>query len=370
MAHSNENFKSLSRSEKKEEIKRIKKERKTLRKDLRARGIKKRSDFEYYARALGLSLPEETAEGFLALFMFRATAAAKIIAASTGIYGVLAAGTAFLGSLLFYTYVTEEKGHFTINMTYDMMQEGFTMSQYEDFHDEKLRLYTDPITNVNAISIDTINRGIADVDGSHNGAGYLAYTFYIKNGGEMTTNYAYTMNITSKTMGAEKASWVMLFEDGKQTIYADMSANGDPEELYGYYNMPFGDQAYDQETQYYVEDGKIGIVTTPFIDENTVLQGLVKDFEPGEVKKYTAVIWLEGDDPDCTNEILGGHVGFNIQFDRLGEDIEGFFKGLYRQEYHVTQQGVIVEDDEDARTVLDDNPVFESEAAGEKITSN
>jgi len=369
MAHSNDNFKNLSRAEKKEEIKRIKRERKKLRKDLRARGIKKRSDFEYYARALGLSLPEETAEGFLALFMFRATAAAKIFAASTGIYGVLGAGLAFLGALLTYTYITEEKGHFTINMTYDMMQEGFIMSQYEDFSDEKLRLYTEPIVNVNAISIDTINRGVADVDGSHNGAGYLAYTFYIKNGGEMTTNYGYTMNITSKTMGAEKASWIMLFEDDRQTIYADMSANGDPEELYGYYNMPFGDQAYDPDSQYYTEDGRVGIVTTPFIDENTVMQGLVTDFEPGEVKKYTAVIWLEGDDPDCTNDILGGHVGFNIQFDRLGDDIEGFFKGLYREEYLVTQQGVIVDEEDDAYTVLDDDPVFESEADDEKITS-
>jgi len=62
-------------------------------------------------------------------------------------------------------------------------------------------------------------------------------------------------------------------------------------------------------------------------------------------------------------------VGFNIQFDRLGDDIEGFFKGLYREEYLVTQQGVIVDEEDDAYTVLDDDPVFESEADDEKITS-
>lgn len=348
-------FKGMSRSERRAEVKRIKHERKLLRKDLKSKGIKKRSDFEYFARTMGLALPEESLEGTLALFLLNASRVAKIAYATLGIYGILGGAIATLGTMLIYTYVTEQKGHFTINMTADMMKEGFLLSETPDFDNEKYRLYTDQIENVNAISIDSINRGVSLKDGSHNGPGYLAYTFYIKNDGTETTNYAYTMNITSQAMNADQASWIMFFEDDKQQIYARPSANGDPEELYGYLSPPFEEFAYDADAQYYIENNKAGIITTPFIDEYTALQGLVEDFEPGEVKKYTVVAWLEGDDPECTNEILGGHVGFTIQFDRLGEDEEGFFKGLYRTEYELTQSGVKPEDLKDVETNINEN---------------
>lgn len=339
-----------TRSEKRAEIKRIKIERKKLRKDLRIKGVKSRSEFEYFAKMLGLSLPENSVEGAFAVFLLNLTRVAKIAYATMGIYGILGASVATLGTMLIYTYITEQKGHFTINMTADMMREGFLLSDTPDFEHEKYRLYTDQIKNVNAISIDSINRGVWEVDGSHNGPGYLAYTFYIKNDGTQTTSYAYTMNITSQTMDADQASWIMFFEDDKQKIYARTSSDGNPEELYGYQTAPFAEYAYAPEEQYYTEDGRVGIVTTPFIDEYTALQGLVVDFEPGEVKKYTVVIWLEGDDPECTNAILGGHVGFTIQFDRVGDDDEGFFKGLYRLEYELAQQGIRPEDLNDVET--------------------
>lgn len=33
-----------------------------------------------------------------------------------------------------------------------------------------------------------------------------------------------------------------------------------------------------------------------------------------EVDKYTIVIWLEGDDPDCTDELFGGHIELRMLF--------------------------------------------------------
>ena len=33
------------------------------------------------------------------------------------------------------------------------------------------------------------------------------------------------------------------------------------------------------------------------------------------------VIWLEGDDPDCTDELIGGHLGLEMDF-QLVEDQE------------------------------------------------
>ncbi len=334
----------MTRSELKEEVKRIKKERKELRKTLRAKGIKSKHDFETIAHELGLVYPPETTRGFILPLFLKWGAWWRVLVASTGLYNLLFAGIALLSAFLIYAFISEQRGHFTINMTADMMEEGFILSEDGDFTRERYRLYTDPIRNVNATSIYTINRGVHEVDGSHNGPGYLAYTFYLKNNGELTINYAYTVNITSQTMNADQAVWLMFFEDEKQVVYSRMSADGNPEELYGYLTAPFIETALIPEQQYYIENEKAGIITTPYIDEHTALQGLVTDFEPGEVKKYTVVIWCEGDDPECTDDIMGGHVGFSVQFDRLSDEGEGFFKGLYRKEYELSQSGIQLED--------------------------
>ena len=29
-------------------------------------------------------------------------------------------------------------------------------------------------------------------------------------------------------------------------------------------------------------------------------------FEPGEITKFTVVIWIEGNDPDCIDWLIGG----------------------------------------------------------------
>jgi len=39
-----------------------------------------------------------------------------------------------------------------------------------------------------------------------------------------------------------------------------------------------------------------------------------------DVHKYTVVIWLEGDDPDCTDELIGGHVGMDFYFELISEE--------------------------------------------------
>ena len=38
-----------------------------------------------------------------------------------------------------------------------------------------------------------------------------------------------------------------------------------------------------------------------------------------EVHKYTVVIWLEGDDPDCTDELIGGNMGLEIYMQMIDE---------------------------------------------------
>jgi hypothetical protein len=54
--------------------------------------------------------------------------------------------------------------------------------------------------------------------------------------------------------------------------------------------------------------------TIPFLSDSSVFLQNVKNFRPGDIHKYTIVIWLEGSDPECTNNILGGEIKLHMDF--------------------------------------------------------
>ena len=39
-----------------------------------------------------------------------------------------------------------------------------------------------------------------------------------------------------------------------------------------------------------------------------------QNFKPGDVHEYTLVLWVEGSDPECTDNILGGEFKVEMQF--------------------------------------------------------
>ncbi len=328
------------------ELRELKQKRRELRKVLRDRGIKSSLEFETFAAEVGLALPTNTAEGLAAFGFLKLGTLTQVMAASTTMAVALGVGTAALAGIFTVAYVTESKGHFTINLTADMLQEGYVLSETEDFASPATRLYTEELQNVNAISVQDVSETIdTEGAGSHNGVGYTAYTFYIRNEGTKTSSYTYDLEISSHTNGVLGATWIMLIVDGQQMIYAKLSEDGDRENLYGYDYAPFIDIAAEPDALYYEEDGKYGIVPIDFsVDDEIVARGIREDMEPGEVHKYTVAVWVEGDDPQCTNDILGGHAGFTFQFElipeELDEDALEVFSGLYHSDYADAQAGI------------------------------
>ena len=55
-------------------------------------------------------------------------------------------------------------------------------------------------------------------------------------------------------------------------------------------------------------DGIYQLKTVPFASEKTVCTGLRPDFEHDGMDKFTVVIWLEGEDPECVDAIIGGEL--------------------------------------------------------------
>ena len=68
------------------------------------------------------------------------------------------------------------------------------------------------------------------------------------------------------------------------------------------------------------------VVAEGFVSDKTVVERTRENVLPWvkglneEYHKYTVVIWLEGDDPECRNELMNGFIGMNFQIKFEGED--------------------------------------------------
>ena len=298
-----------------DEVKEIKAGRKRIRKELRAQGIKSRKDFETTASSLGLYFDKHRWWALLLWFFH-----------GKWLWALLGAMLALLLAFFIMSLVTQMRGHFTINMTSDLFREGFSVCENEEFDNPSSMLYSIPLEGAMCVSIANIPEDVLEVDGYYYGEDYFAYTFYIRNDGESIVDYEWEILINSESYDLSKATWVMLFEDDKMSFFAEAEEDGSIEALpafgdnsRGYLKMPFVDYAKYPSEQYERIDVPSTIpyyrvIPISFRDDVTVASGRQAEVAPTEVHKYTVVLWLEGDDPDCTNELIGGHLGLEMNF--------------------------------------------------------
>ena len=303
-----------------DEVAQIKAGRKKLRKDLREAGIRSKKEFELTASSLGLYFDKQR-KGALWLWF------------TTGKLGwiLLGAASVLMFALFAVSIITQMRGHFTVNMSSAMFREGFTLSETRDFANPTTYLVCTPAEDVPARSIDHIDVDVDNYDGQHN-SDYFAYTFYIRNEGDSVVDYRWQMALNSESQNLSAATWVMIFEDGKCLFYAKSNAAGGPEMLpppevtnSGYIYPPMYELSQDPEGQYeVVVEGEYysrwRVIPREFLSDQIVTEGIRKDMLPGEIHKYTVVIWLEGDDPDCNNQLIGGHLGLEIFMSLLSEE--------------------------------------------------
>lgn len=254
--------------------------------------------------------------------MFRVRAAWQTIVVILAIFGVMFTVASFF----------TESGEFVISLDSDMSNEGFCLSNTAQFEEKLVSLSGSAVIEANNISVFDINRNVDSIDGEHNGNNYVAYTFYIKNECKEVKDYRYSLEIRNADKNAEKAVWIMVFINGKQTVYAMRGSDGNPEAQYSISKFPFMDVAADVDSQYAEVDeeefdikdientvfstGKVNkLIATPFENERVICNGERKEIDVNESDKYTVVIWYEGEDPECTDDILGGWVELFMKFD-------------------------------------------------------
>ena len=154
--------------------------------------------------------------------------------------------------------------------------------------------FTNPTTNITVDAIEKMDNiteswlptDIDQVDGPHNGENYIAHTFYLKNVGDLTIDYSAEIKILEVGKEADEAIRVKVYKNGEETVYAKKQK---------------GLQIPEPNT-------------TPFHSIDKVMSQTNEAFEIGSVDKYTIVVWLEGNDPECIDNIIGGRVRLEMNF--------------------------------------------------------
>ena len=304
-----------------DEIREIKAGRKKLWQDMKAAGIADRKEFELTAASMMLYMDKPK---FLAILPW--------LFGGKGLFLLLGAFGVVLLALLAMSMVTELRGHFTINLSDGMFKEGFSLSDTISFESPTMRLFAEPAVDVPAVSIVDIKEDVNLIDGRHNDTNYLAYTFYIRNEGESTVDYSWQLRFNSETHDLSNAMWVMVFEDDQMRFFAEAREDGTQEALpyfdddsRGYTKCPLIDYAALPEEQYQLiretETREFyRLIPLAFESEDVIASGKQLEVAPMDVHKYTVVVWLEGDDPDCTNEKIGAYAGVEMHFKLEGEE--------------------------------------------------
>ena len=194
----------------------------------------------------------------------------------------------FIVAVLFiFAFMQEKMGNFTINLNrLELYRKGISIADNGDFDGATARLTASTVEDATNISIDDLPEDIDDLDGSHNGKNYMAYTYYVRNAGKEDLGYKASITLDSCAKGAEKAVRVAVWRNGERVVYAAPAADGNEEN--GCKN---------------------------FKSDDVVCTYTEKKFLVGNVDRYTIVIWMEGDDPECVDSIIGGSVEFSMKID-------------------------------------------------------
>ena len=194
--------------------------------------------------------------------------------------------------ILFVIYIVLEfkinNGNFYVSIrNNEQLESGMAIYESQKDPTPKRRLKADNLQFMDNISIKWIPENIQDeAEGSHNGDNYIAYTFYVENQSDTVFNYWYEMISDDVIKNVDEAIRVMIIINDDRKVYAKVNHfDGKPEK------------------------DTIGFLQK---DDGTVISEVRKNLAPGEFDKFTVVIWIEGDDPDCIDALIGGQIKMHM----------------------------------------------------------
>ncbi len=200
-------------------------------------------------------------------------------------------------AFFFVLMVIYKGGNFTVTLDPNFALKN-NITLYENLEDKTARnkLYAKEISFMDNITQSWLPSNINDEsDGSHNGDNYIAYTFYVANEGDEATDYWYQINIIDVIKNVDEAVRIMVYQNGKLTTYAKKN-----------------EQTKKPEPN-----------TETFYSDKIAVLKRRKNLKAKEYDKYTIVVYLEGNDPECVDAIIGGEIKLNMEFREEHTENEG-----------------------------------------------
>lgn len=187
----------------------------------------------------------------------------------------------FFSVLYLILYVVNSNGYFTIKLDKNLKSERhILLSSDSEFSTETVEIkvkgleYMDNITE-GWIPFDEL----ISKEGDHSDDNYIAYTFFVKNDGNENVDYKSKIVIESVIKNVDEAVRVALYTNGERKVYAKKAKDGNAEPN-----------------------------TISFLSNRLVMQQDRDNIKPGEIDRYTVIVWLEGKDPECIDDIIGGEM--------------------------------------------------------------
>ena len=196
----------------------------------------------------------------------------------------------FLIILYVILEIIYHEGRFTVSLDSNKtLESGLAIFDSLNKSQGKRRLSATPIRFMDNISYKWLPANVdTEADGPHNGENYIAYSFYVENQGDEVLNYWYEVIVDDVIKNVDEAIRIRIYRNGEDVTYAKRSSLG----------------------------GQPEVDTIPFKDiknaEGTIILEEIKDFKPLDLDRYTIVVWLEGDDPDCTDPLIGGELKMHM----------------------------------------------------------
>lgn len=240
--------------------------------------------------------------------------------------GILITGllSAFIGLV---AYFGQYMGTFVISLDDLAIDLGITLSDNPEFENNTSRLLVNPVNSATPTTFADINfkkavstNGDMDKSEANN---YIAYTFYVRNEGNVATDIELNLNITSVTNNVDKALRIAIIEGGyvdeddnvkftKGTLYRKDDGNGD-EVVESLVSIAYEEDEYGNKI-YRTKDFYDSFAKETMADDGSFGNYVLNNFVPNEVRKFTIVFWLEGWDLDCGNELKYGQLKMKMIF--------------------------------------------------------
>lgn len=230
--------------------------------------------------------------------------------------GILCTGllSAFIGLIAFFG---QYMGTFIISIDDTATRMGISIADNAAYENASSRLLVNPVNKAHPVTFSDIEfKEAISTDGDLNSSrdnNYIAYTFYVRNDGNVSVDVSLDFDSIEVTKNVDSALRIAIIEDGfvdediidmKYGILYMKSEEHMDEVTYSV----LSDEAkilYDKLEIYRFADGDFG---------NYVF----RNFNPGSQKKFTMVIWLEGWDIDCNDSIKEGQLKMNLTLSIVG----------------------------------------------------